>query len=216
MRLVFIHGWGFEAGFWDGLAGLLPQFRQRRVDLGFFGEPADFVEDETPSLLVGHSLGFVHGMRSGAKWAGWVAINSFPRFVATDTEAGCVPAAALRGMRRNLMSDPQRTLYEFYSRIGATPPALTTAPQLERLRDGLDELRDADSGAARRASHKPGLVLAAQNDPLVPCATSEALVDSHAQIRWHADGGHMLPLNAAPWCAEAIMEFIKTHFGEEA
>lgn len=214
MQLVFIHGWGFEAGFWDALASQLPQFRQERVDLGFFSDATNESRDDEPSLLIGHSLGFVHGMRSGKNWAGWVAINSFPRFVATESKLGCAPAAVLHRMKKQLLHNPENTLTEFYELIVAKSPAVDAVPHVRRLCDGLDELRDADIGEALRLSAKPGLVLAAKNDPLVPPATSEALAGFHTQLEWHPDGGHILPQSAAPWCGTAITRFIETHFGK--
>jgi pimeloyl-[acyl-carrier protein] methyl ester esterase len=212
MQLVFIHGWGFEARFWDALAALLPGYKYRRIDLGFFGEAADDIHDGAPSILVGHSLGFLYGINRYKNWAGWIAINSFSRFVATDSKAGCVNTAALRTMRKKLPNDPQDTLAEFYALIGATASPAKAAPRVERLCEGLDELRDSDIGGALAAAAKPGLALAARNDPLVPVAASEALQVPHARLYWHPDGGHLLPQSAAPWCAEKMTGFMKEHF----
>jgi len=206
MRLVFIHGWGFDPHFWDVLAAALARFPQTRVDLGFFGGAVDRVRDDEPAILIGHSLGFLHGMRARKNWAGWVAINSFPRFVATPTEAGCVSAASLRAMRGGLLKDAPKTLADFYRLIGAAAPAAAVTPHVESLRDGLDVLRDASFDPAVVAG--TGLVLAAKNDPLVPIATSAALAASADRIAWHAGGGHLLPQNATAWCAEQIVGFV--------
>jgi pimeloyl-[acyl-carrier protein] methyl ester esterase len=207
MELIFIHGWGFDASFWDELAAQLPQFRQKRVDLGFFGEATNDVGGDEKSILIGHSFGFVHGMRSRKKWAGWVAINSFQHFVATPVQAGCVPESSLRETKEKMTKDPQRTLARFYASIGATPPVTPAAPRIERLLESLDELLAIDIDGALRSM--PGLALASRNDPLVPVATSEALAVPTAKIHWHETGGHMLPQSAAPWCAEAIMDFVR-------
>ena len=67
MELVFIHGFGFDASVWDPLFELLPQFKKRRIDLGFFGAAAEPLRLEGPSVLVGHSLGFLHGLRDAKK-----------------------------------------------------------------------------------------------------------------------------------------------------
>jgi len=37
MSLLFCHGWGFDAAFWDALAAALPEFAQVRDDAGYFG-----------------------------------------------------------------------------------------------------------------------------------------------------------------------------------
>ena len=212
MNLVFIHGWGFGPGFWDPLAALLPQYQQRRLNLGFFGEATKDVTDNEASILIGHSLGFVHGMKMKKNWSGWIAINSFPRFVATEESAGCIPAAVLLRMQKQLQRDPKKTLADFYHLIGAETPATSAKPCLERLNEGLDELRHSDI-REDLAHHKMGLVLAAQNDPLVPMATSESMASSNTTLVVHPTGGHVLPQSAAPWCAEAITNFIAEHFG---
>ncbi len=164
IELVFIHGWGFDAGVWDRLAEHLSDYPQRRLDLGFFPErhsgkiaflpqqKCDFIRNPVSSsagnflpiekldsgsiffrpaslteekivqndvrhdvrrILIGHSLGFLHGLMQHQDWAGWVAINGFRRFT-----PDCVPPAALRDMRRRLSADPEETLRRFYATIG--------------------------------------------------------------------------------------------------
>src|SRR5262245_19094736 len=102
VELVFIHGWGFDARFWDALSTLLPQFPQKRIDFGFFASPKADDAPTSPHILIGHSLGFVHGITKMKKWDGWIAINSFPRFVKTETKPGCTSAAELRDIRQRL------------------------------------------------------------------------------------------------------------------
>ena len=40
LSLLFCHGWGFDAAFWNSLAALLPEYAQVRDDAGYFGNPA--------------------------------------------------------------------------------------------------------------------------------------------------------------------------------
>jgi pimeloyl-[acyl-carrier protein] methyl ester esterase len=209
MKLIFIHGWGFDAGFWDRLAPLLPEFGQQRIDLGFFGKKTDDVQPEE-NILVGHSLGFVHGMRNSQNWAGWVAINCFPRFVSDGDKIGCVEPAVLRTMRQQLAKNPERTLTAFYELIGASQ-MVAASSDLDNLSAGLDELRDADIGGLLQTNTKPGLILAAKNDPLVPVSTSEAMAVSNKRLRWHPTGGHILPQSEAAWCAKVIEDFMEAN-----
>jgi pimeloyl-[acyl-carrier protein] methyl ester esterase len=245
MELVFIHGWGFDARFWDALAPLLPAYKQQCVDMGFFdqqinhpplaggsnlqskfGEGSD---QETPSpaktndllrkskfslplpqgerdkILIGHSLGFMHGIRQRQDWKGWIAINSFPRFAGT-----CVPGFILREMRKRLESDPAKTLSDFGGLIGAE--LNTNKGNIEHLLQGLDTLRDEDIGDVLGTRAMPGLVLASHNDPIVPDSASELLGDFAHDIGWHDDGGHMLPQTYPAWCAQKITKFLKDTF----
>jgi pimeloyl-[acyl-carrier protein] methyl ester esterase len=209
MKLIFIHGWGFDTEFWDRLAPLLSEFEQQRIDLGFFGKKTDAIQADG-NILIGHSLGFVHGMRNSKNWAGWIAINSFPHFTNNDNKTGCVEPAVLRTMRQQLAKNPERTLTAFYELIGASQ-MVAASSDLDNLSAGLDELRDADIGDILQANTKPGIVLAAKNDPLVPTRTSEAMTVSNKMLQWHPTGGHILPQSGAAWCAKAIKNFIEAN-----
>lgn len=207
MKLTFIHGWGFDARFWNALSELLPQYEQQRVDLGFFGAPTPVLSGE-PGILVGHSLGFVHGLKLRQDWRGWIAINSFARFVRTATQPGCVEAAELRELRMRMTTDPASALQRTYEKLEAHPPAGT--PDIPRLLVGLDELRDCDVSDILENIDVPGLVLAGREDHLVPPKTSLALCGHapHGSVTWHETGGHMLPARDPVWCAKAIESFL--------
>ena len=56
MKLVFVHGWGFDARFWDPVARRLPGADVVRCDLGYFGEPS-WPLVEGPCLAITHSFG---------------------------------------------------------------------------------------------------------------------------------------------------------------
>ena len=207
MKLVFIHGWGFNSDFWNGVSKFLPGFKQERIDLGFLGEGSDIPETDEPSLLIGHSLGFLKGLSLSQNWKGWIAINSFPRFITDASKAGCVSLASLRDMRIRLQTDPLKTLHSFHAFIGSVPPEGTPNPL--RLREGLDALGLLDAEQLKADTYR-SLVLASHNDPLVPLATSEALAHKK-DILWHPTGGHVLPLIDPSWCANAIQSFIEKH-----
>jgi len=219
-ELVFIHGWGFDARFWDALGACLPQFRQTRIDLGFFDAGsaalAEGVRNALLSrgkkILIGHSLGFACGIRHQQKWSGWIAINGFSRFVRTPILPGCVTAATLRDMRMRLKADPGACLQDFYRLIGAGPVDGTF--NSERLREGLDELRSTDIEDKVAALDVPGLVLAGRKDPLVPLEVSERLGKyvREGALVVHNEGGHLLAQTDPGWCAEAIANFVTGNF----
>ena len=213
VELVFVHGWGFNANFWNPLVPLLPQFRQSRVDLGFFGPPSEDLEPKTGArILIGHSLGFLHGLKSRRDWDGWIAINGFTRF-ASSTRNGCVAPQSLRAMRVALQSDPAKVLRDFYQLIGAKP-AIAGAPSLTRLTAGLDELRDLDGNDILSSFDISGLALAGRLDPLVPLGASEEL-GQKAQgggLAVHDEAGHLLPETDPSWCARLISQFLATYF----
>jgi pimeloyl-[acyl-carrier protein] methyl ester esterase len=213
IKLVFIPGWGLDAHFWDALSELLSQFPQVRVDLGFFGALSEERENSQPCILIGHSLGFFHGLKERQDWRGWIAINGFLRFTETGAKTGCVTQASLRAMRRRLQSDPSKTIQDFCRLIGTPVP--DGMPNFERLREGLDELSQYDIEDILTEFNVPGLVLAGCNDPLVPLPASEALgrLAGHGGLRFHEKAGHLLPQTEPSWCARQITNFLATNFG---
>jgi pimeloyl-[acyl-carrier protein] methyl ester esterase len=206
-QLIFIHGWGFDPYLWDKVAALVPAWPQYRVDLGFFGGGESSLPESSDAILIGHSLGFIWGMHRKQDWRGWIAINSFPRFLPNANGPGCTEAAALRGLRRNLRADPAAALQDFYRFIGA--PEQKNTPDKECLMSGLDLLRDMDIAASICT---PGLVLASKQDKLVPMAVSENLAATHPDNRlmWHDGSTHLLPYHDPAWCANAIAAYAET------
>ena len=211
MHLVFVHGWAFDASFWDLTAARLADYSSERLDLGFFGQPSSFRASPAESILIGHSLGFAYGMRQHRPWKSWVAINSFSLFIDRADHRGCVPAATLRDLGRRLKADTGEALKGFYGLIDAAP--ISRAPDLDRLIWGLDQLRDCDPAAFTGAQKERGLVLAARNDPLVPEAVSQTLALNLASDMtpvWHETGGHILPLSDPEFCARQIRLFLQS------
>jgi pimeloyl-[acyl-carrier protein] methyl ester esterase len=212
MELVFIHGWGCDASFWDPLAGLLSEHKQQKIERGYFGSPQTKIETGHTAILIGHSLGFMYGLQQKQDWAGWIAINSFPRFVQSSGKPGCVHGFLLGEMRRRFAHDPQKTLAEFYKLIGENSILNMAHLNQTLLLEGLDELREYDMQPTLSDLAVPSMVLASRNDPLVPENVGEALtcVNSHARLLWHETGGHMLPHTDPAWCANAVNDFIKS------
>jgi pimeloyl-ACP methyl ester carboxylesterase len=77
--LLLLHGWGFDAGVWDGLVAALPGWPVLRGDLGYFGARAQLGLPQGPALAVGHSLGAMLLARA-LPAVPLVAINGFDRF----------------------------------------------------------------------------------------------------------------------------------------
>lgn len=208
MELVFAHGWGSDGSFWNELRALLPEYRHRVIENGYFSDTEIAVTPQDSGILIGHSLGFARALRLCDDWDGLVAINGFPRFVGAAQRAGCVAAAALREMKMRLRKDAIKTLCEFHGMIGSSPPS--HKPDLQRLSDGLDELRDCNITEKLRNANIPLLVLAGANDPLVPETINAEFgkIAARSEIRVHPYGGHVLPLTHAAWCAAEISRFI--------
>ena len=213
MRLIFIHGWSFGPEVWDTLAPLLPEWEQARVDIGYFG-PQSLPQRRDDDILIGHSMGFPWGLQQWGLqqrrgWRGLIAINSFARFLQSDDGRGCVNPAELRAIQKALSRDAGACVAAFRRSVATMPPP--PKANVTRLADGLNLLRDFDAATDLDGSPGalPSLVLASENDPLVPPAAAEDLAEIlGGKLVLHQGGGHGLPWAAPEWCAAQISGFL--------
>jgi pimeloyl-[acyl-carrier protein] methyl ester esterase len=187
--ILFVHGWGYDASFWDPVRAMLGEVPSTVLDLGYFGT-AETARPRDVTLLVGHSLGFLWLARQAAlKHLPLVGINAFPRFVEAEGYRPAVAARVLERMRRRVVSDTRSVLEDFWTRAGAPGP--TRAPNASALAEGLDHLAawDERENLASRAS--PTRLIAGREDAIVPAAMTE-MAFKGCEITW-LPGGHVLP-----------------------
>jgi pimeloyl-[acyl-carrier protein] methyl ester esterase len=211
IRLVFIHGWGFDAGFWAPLRARLGQHAQSALDLGFFG-PAETALAEGDTLVaVTHSYGTTWLLRQRPfAWDRLVAINGFPRFTEGTDFAPATPRRPVERMLRRFREDPAGVLDDFRRRCGETAPAPASL-DADRLGAALEDLLDGDGRPGLLAHPRPVLALHGRADPIVPPAMAEhAFAGADTTIAWHETAGHLLPLSDPDWCAAQIDSFIET------
>jgi pimeloyl-[acyl-carrier protein] methyl ester esterase len=193
--LLMLHGWGLDAALWDGVRAALPEFTTIAWDRGYFGAANDAMPGG-PFIAVGHSLGaLMMAELPGA--IGHIAINGFDLF----TGEGAVPQRVIERMRKRFAEDPMEVLADFRARIGAD--AAPDHIDARRLAADLDLLGKADN---RDIPGPRTLVLHGGMDPLLPATMREA-VFAGAPRDTVADGGHLLPLSHAAWCADRIRAF---------
>lgn len=214
--LWLVHGWGFGPGFWRPLMAVLPDWPVLRADLGFFGPAAPLRPPEQPFVAVGHSLGFMRALLAlgggDAPCLGLVAINGFSRFCAGADFPRGVPPRLVQHMMDRLASSPEQVLAEFCQRAGGGRQAgggeRGNGPALHQ---GLNQLLTLDGRAALAAWRAPLLVLAADDDLIVPPALTRGCFPPPRQIQWSAQGGHVLPLSQASWCAAWLRGWVEHH-----
>jgi pimeloyl-[acyl-carrier protein] methyl ester esterase len=197
VRLVFLHGWGFDARLWDGVRSALPEFETVAWDRGYFGTPStDPVEG--PLIAVGHSLGamlLADAVPPGC--AGLVAINGFDRFAGD----GAVPPRVVERMRKRFDEAPAEVLADFRARCGGgTPPAIHDTGAL------AEDLPLLAQGDRRGIVERPILVLHGSADPLLPEGMRET-VFAGAPRETLVGGGHLIPITHPDWCAAHIRAF---------
>lgn len=191
--ILFVHGWGYDAGFWNPVRTVLGAVPSAALDLGYFGAANTALPREV-TLLVGHSLGFLWLARQHAlTHVPLVGINAFSRFLEAEDYRPAVAARVLERMRRRIVSDTRGVLGDFWMRAGATGP--DRAPNTAALAEGLDHLAawDERENLASRAS--PTRLIAGREDAIVPAAMTE-MAFKGSEIAW-LPGGHGLPCTHA-------------------
>ena len=191
MKLLFLHGWGFDSSLWVGVCQFLAPIETRIWDRGYFGrakaEPVD-----GPLLVIGHSLGsLLLAADPPAGCVGLIAINGFDRF------SGAVPQRVMDRMQSRFAQSPREVVDAFRVRCGASP---TTEPIDERML-GADFERLAHLDV--RGGTRPMLVLHGGADPILP---GEMRAGTHQDVPHHTmpNAGHLLPLTHPEWCAAQI------------
>ena len=208
MILLFQHGWGFDATFWQELAGLLPEWPAQFDDRGYFGTPKT-PEPTEPCVLIAHSFGAMRALAAPPTGCrGLVAINGFDRFTARDGQVGVSPRVVQRMLSR-FDSDPVTTLEDFRRRCGTDGPF--GHPDAARLREDLLALHDGDETEKSARWPHPLLSLQGAHDPLLPLPMRSEVFSETSQLErlTHPAGGHLIPISDAPYCARAIRAFVE-------
>lgn len=207
--LVFVHGWGFDAGFWSPLRERLTDAQSFMVDLGFRGGEFDMPTLPDGNIIaIGHSLGFLWLIKNKPfSWQKLVSINGFARFLAADDFPSGLDARILSAMIEQCRKNPDKVVADFFTSCGHQEAIKQLNP--ETLVQGLEWLRDWDGREELAAEKAPLLSLAGKNDPITPKGLTEASFSEQksARLEWH-DGGHLLPLSTPSWCAIHIRDFM--------
>ena len=155
MKLVFVHGWGFDARVWDAVIACLPNDDIVRLDLGYFGERLWTVV-EGPCLAITHSFGTMALLADPpAGCRGLVAINGFDRFTQTTDRPG-VPRRLLDRMMARMESDPGAVLGEFHARLGSAVPGggrAASSDSVQRRARGGRATAQPGASATRMVRH---------------------------------------------------------------
>jgi pimeloyl-ACP methyl ester carboxylesterase len=187
--ILFVHGWGYDAGFWDPLRQALGDLPSIALDRGYFGGARTAIPSSI-TLLVGHSLGFLWLARQPAlQHLPLIGINAFPRFLESGGYKPAIAPRVLERMQRRIATDPRSVLAEFWQRAGASGP--DKSPNVAALAEGLDHLATWDERENLARSARSMRLIAGQEDAIVPAAMTRMAFE-HSLTEW-LPGGHALP-----------------------
>ena len=228
--LWFVHGWGFDASVFDDLAdrlggpfaeGLSDSLAHATADAVPFGQHrrynAGYVSDAVlappsePFIAIAHSFGMMRVLKDlPAHCVGIVCLNGFARFsVAPDFSAG-TPLRLIDRMLQRLRQDPLGVVNTFRARCGAAPYPATKQLDVDALFADLSALRDDDARPALAVCTVPIVVLAADDDPIVPPAMTTMTFAERSDIPLALlpGGGHLMPVTRPADCAKAVQQVV--------
>lgn len=208
MKLLFVHGWGFDRTIWSKLAGLLDRWPILFLDRGYFGEPNEPPPTD-PFVAVAHSHGAMRTLANlHDSCRGLIAINGFDRFAAGEDFPG-VPYRVLERMIAGFEVDPGAVLAQFRARCGCDSVFADFATSL--LHTDLIDLRDGDARASVRDCGFPILSIQSAADTILPPAMREAVFSGAPQLQrmTHPAAGHLLPDDDPDYCARAVAGFME-------
>jgi pimeloyl-[acyl-carrier protein] methyl ester esterase len=201
MKIIFVHGWGADAHYWDGLAALVHGGEDaQRVDLGYTNKHSHYPDDD--ALYITHSLGTLWALKNRAhNMHGLIAINGFACFKSfTDPNV-------LRVMKNGLTANLASQMHAFYC-AASMPQQDELNP--EHLTQGLELLAKENARSALDALERPVMALLSGKDKIVPL---EAVREqwSPYDVKICEEGGHNIPQSHAQWCADHINAYVKEH-----
>lgn len=211
--MVLLHGWGFSAGVWDGLADrLAPRWRAHAPDLPGYGA-APACAPYTLEAIAGavaraaprrcHVVGWSLGGEVALAWARraphqverLALIGTTPCFASRPGWPCATAPAVLREFGRSLAADRTETLARFVAvlargdaRTGRIAGALRRSSEGSApdgvLTAGLAVLLDADLRRELPRVRQPTLVLHGARDRIVPPAAGRRLAAALPDARF--------------------------------
>ncbi|MEG3617419.1 alpha/beta hydrolase [Magnetovibrio sp. PR-2] len=207
MRYVYIHGWGFDARFWQPLMERVGA--GECLDLGYrAAQTSDIPPLDESDVVISHSFGtqfMLHKMLQH-KPAALIAINGFARFTKADDFPKGVHPKLLNRMIQGFGLKPNQVFADFMGQCGDVTP-YEGSLNWDRLAEDLTAMMDWDERAGLKELNVPVLALAGDADQVVSAEMSQASFDGF-DLRMKAGGDHILPLSATDWCAEHINGFV--------
>ena len=208
MKFVYVHGWGFDANFWQPLMARLGE--GACLDLGYIAlQQSEIPQLDESVAVVAHSFGvqfMLHNMLQ-QKPAAFVAINGFARFTKSADFSYGVHPKLLKRMIMGFGVKPDQVYADFMSQCGDVS-LYEGGLNTDRLAEDLNAMMDWDERAKLQDLNVPVLALAGEDDQVVSSDMSRASFDSF-EFRMKEGGDHILPLSAPDWCASQIEGFLK-------
>ncbi|NVK18274.1 MAG: hypothetical protein HWE30_06250 [Methylocystaceae bacterium] len=203
-NVVFVHGWGFDASFWEGIASEITGCDIQCVDMGFFGLQNKTLPDD--AIYITHSMGLAWTLERANHVEALVVINGFTKFCASTDWPDGVAERMLTRMIRQFDRAPEKVWVEFMKNSGLDAPIYPDEADTNGLKTGLEYLLSVDVRQKYQSLTCPKFILAGGVDTIV---TEKLTVASFERdIIWYKEAKHLLPLSHSTDCVRHIQEFL--------
>jgi len=207
MKLVFMHGWSFDASFWHPVCHALGQCDMTLLERGYSGARPFTTLPDQPFVLVTHSAGTLWALRhSLPQCRKIIAFNGFARFSQADDFPQGLSIRVLTRMRTRLARTTNETVMQFRRQF---TPFIPCPPHLDLpvLDEGLVELMEGDGRATAHSLGRSLMAIHGTDDELVSGAMHEASFPDATRLIF--EGGHLLPFTAPHQCAAIISNALR-------
>lgn len=207
MKIVFLHGWSFDASIWSAVQDALACPDMSVLDQGQTGNVVRMTLPDSPFLAVGHSAGALWFLDRDLPWCrGLIAINGFSRFAqAKDFPFGIAPRLIYR-MQRQLAHDASDVVTTFRKQIAAEYPLPETCSTVP-LHENLSLLLNGEGRPRARALGSRLVSIEGKDDPLLSNSIRAACFSCGPRLILPA--GHLLPITHAEDCASVIRKALE-------
>ena len=199
-HLVFVHGWGFDASFWDGVLEHLPKdISTTMVDLGYTGQQN--IPEILPknAIAIGHSLGVMWLLKNMKNPQALISFSGFDCFFKH------IPLDITSNMRENLDQNLDAQMNGFYKACGSTYGNVTFKKSL--LKEGLSFLENCNAEQDLKPLTCPIHAMASEGDIITPLSMMKTIWSPYNLIIVKG-ADHALPLNKPESCATYIKGLI--------
>lgn len=203
IQIIWSHGWGFNASFFEPLCQALLEYEHLIIDWGYFGQPYLPKPRKDHYLIgIGHSLGFAKLLELNLSFDRLISLGGFTRFCQTDDFKAGTPRRVLQRMQAKFQSHPQHVLTDFQISCGYTSPHLPGESINEQaLHADLLKLMTV----AFPLPSIPCLAIAGLTDQVCPLSQQQSLFSTVKTV----SGGHNFPQAFPGTTARLIQNFLQ-------
>lgn len=203
MDITFIHGWSYDPHVWKNLTPYFSGHTLHFIDLGYTkGYDGPHTNDiPENSVIICHSFGTMWALKNMLAPRALVSIAGFYNYL------DFWPKPFFLMLKSGLHTFPNKALASFRHMCRDKDPL--PEYNLDALNAGLNDIIAWDLKEKALSLNIPFMALASKNDLVVPAPLTKSQWEGRdLDLRWIKDGGHMLPITRAQWCAQNIEEFI--------